>query len=142
MARSHCAVNVVKGHRRWSNKRILIGLENPLDKHFNVSLFRHQLATGQLAAGMGGEVYYLTSYKDSLHYPDRRYLLDYSQVDNQHLMIRSGDQAQGLAAAAEGLDASLVVAAVPENDDCYRHYYEKRLQALLGHCESDVMVIH
>ncbi|CAH0992764.1 hypothetical protein SIN8267_02901 [Sinobacterium norvegicum] len=142
MLDSPCSINIIKGVHSWRDMRLLVNVENSNDGHFHKYLFSHEMEAGAVAKRLGAEVFYLVNYHDSLHYPNRRWILDHYNIDNSKVIFKSGDLGGALVDVARTIGSTAILTGVPSSRDHDHNAYEHALQTVLEKSDNDVMILH
>ncbi len=109
LRKSFCPVMIVRPHASSHRKVILAALNIQAEKEEYKVLNEKITSNGKRIASIyGADVYVINAYKDSMHYPNREKLLEFTGLDTEKVHVEEGDPADVVAKYADEINADMV----------------------------------
>jgi len=110
LRKSFCPVMIVRPNANSHRKVILAALNIQAEKEEYKLLNEKIISNGKRIASIyGADVYVINAYKDSMHYPNREKLLEFTGLDTEKVHVEEGDPADVVAKYADEINADMVI---------------------------------
>ena len=138
---SACPIYLVKASSDQRVRKVLAAIKHRTDKKVYTDANELILQTARgIATGLEAELYVVTAYKDSFHYPDRQQFADRCGLPRNHVRAVMGAPQEAIATAAKEIEADLVVIArvgKPGSKRDVGHTAEK----IIGALDANILVL-
>ncbi|MBL4826632.1 MAG: universal stress protein [Spongiibacteraceae bacterium] len=95
----------------------------------------------KIAAANHATIHIVSSYPDSLNYPDRGSLLNDTELPNEQLHIKSGSPQHVIAEVAQDIDADLIMLAVSRRNDLKTALMGRKMEKIIKGSNRDMILV-
>lgn len=142
LRKSSCPVMIVRPDSSSHRKVILAAMNYQAENPKYIEMNEKILNTANMVSSFyGAELYVINSYKDSMHYPDREKLLQYTNLPTERVHLGEGDPGEVIANYADEIEADMVIIGTMHRTGAAALMRGNTSEKVLSKVKQDVLTI-